>query len=130
MSIRMLQVTALAIASVATPALAHHSFSMFDATKDVVVEGTVKSFAWTNPHVWIDLNVAKAGGGAETWGLESQSVGILFRQGWKASSLKPGDKIKVQLHPMKDGKPGGQVMKVILADGSELITSMARRPAS
>lgn len=118
---------ALAIGSTAAPAFAHHSFSMFDAAKDVVIEGTVKSYAWTNPHVWIDVDVAKAGGGTETWGLESQSVGILFRQGWKADSVKPGDKIKVEIHPLKDGTPGGQVMRVMLPDGSELLTNMARR---
>jgi hypothetical protein len=29
-------------------ALAHHSFSMFDAEKTVVLSGTVKELEWTN----------------------------------------------------------------------------------
>lgn len=129
MSKRLFPAIALTLAFGVTPALAHHSFSMFDATRDVTVAGTVKSYAWTNPHVWVDLEVAKPGGGTEIWGLESRSLGILSRLGWKGTSLKPGDKVRVQLHPMKDGKPGGQVMKIMLADGSQLSAQNTARPA-
>jgi hypothetical protein len=124
----VLAVTATAFC--ATSALAHHSFAMFDAAKDVSIEGTVADFSWTNPHVWIDVMVTDAQGKAQKWGLESQSVGILFRQGWGPDSVKPGDKIKAELHPMKDGTPGGQLMKLTFPDGRELLTSMARRPAA
>lgn len=113
----------------ASGASAHHSFAMFDPTKDVTIEGTVSAFSWQNPHVWIDVTVQVDGKG-QNWGLESQSVGILYRQGWKADSLKPGDKIIAMLHPMRDGTPGGQLMSIKLPDGRELVTSMARRPAA
>jgi hypothetical protein len=113
----------------AEPALAHHSFAMFDADKDQTIEGTVADFAWTNPHIWVDLLVTDADGKSQKWGLETQSIGILYRQGWTPDSLKRGDKVKAQLHPMKDGTPGGQLMKIVFPDGRELLTSMARRPA-
>ena len=110
----------------ASGASAHHSFAMFDALKEMTIEGTVSAFTWQNPHVWIDVMVGE-GGTAKKWGVESQSTGILFRQGWGPNSVKVGERIKLQIHPMKNGNPGGQLMKVTLADGRELLTSMARR---
>src|SRR5688572_16372208 len=84
--------------------LAHHSFAMFDNTRHVQVEGIVKEYQWTQPHVWLDIMVAnKEGGGSVLWGLESQSPGILHRRGWTPESFKPGDKVVVDVFPMKDG---------------------------
>ena len=107
-------------------ALAHHSFAMFDANKEVTVEGTVKNFSWANPHVWIDVLVPNDKGEPQQWGLEAQNLGELYRRGWTAGSLKPGDKIAVQIHPMKDGSHGGQVMKATFADGRPIGTALAR----
>lgn len=109
------------------PALAHHSFAMFDAEKDVTIEGEVIAYSWFNPHVWIDVMVSDGRGAQQRWGLESQSLGILARLGWRQDSMKAGDRVLVDLHPMKDGTPGGQVMKVTLPDGKVLLTGMARR---
>ena len=108
-------------------ALAHHSFAMFDTTKQVSVQGVVKQFTWANPHVWLDVVVTDDKGQAQTWGLESLAVGLLYRDGWTADSLKPGDKVTVLLHPMRDGTNGGQLMKVTLPDG-RVLNSGAGRP--
>jgi hypothetical protein len=120
-------VVAAGVSVSAGAAWAHHSFAMFDVTKVTTIEGTVKDYAWTNPHVWVDLMVPNSSGVMERWGLESQSVGILYRMGWKSDSLKPGDKVTVTPHPMKNGTVGGQVMKIATADGRELTTAMNRR---
>jgi hypothetical protein len=114
------------------PALAHHSFSMFDRDKEVTKTGTVKSFAWTNPHVWLDVMVAGDNDAVQIWGLEAQTPAILYRGGWKQDSLKPGDKVTVLLHPMRDGTLGGQLMKVTFADGQVLNAGgpPAARPAN
>jgi hypothetical protein len=109
-----------ALLALAAPALAHHSFSMFDRDKQVTIVGTVKSFAWTNPHVWIDVLVDGDDSAAKVWGLEAQSPAILYRGRWKQDSLKAGDKVTVVLHPMRDGTLGGQLVKVTLADGDVL----------
>lgn len=101
----------------AQPAMAHHSFAMFDVSKEVTVQGVVKQFTWSNPHVWLDIVVNGDNGQAQTWGLESLAVGLLYRQGWTSDSLKPGDKITVVVHPMRDGTFGGQLMRVTLGDG-------------
>ena len=108
------------------PALAHHSFAMFDTTKEIRVQGVVKQFTWANPHVWLDIVVTDDKGQPQTWGLESLAVGLLYRQGWSADSLKPGDKVTVQLHPMRDGTFGGQLMQVVLADGRVLNSTNGR----
>ena len=76
----------LAAAAVyAVPAFAHHSFAMFDATKTVTLEGSIKEFQWTNPHAWILVNVNN-----DQWAIEMNGPGALVRDGWKPKTLTPG----------------------------------------
>jgi hypothetical protein len=128
-SVRLSLGAAACFAAYFAPAVAsaHHSFAMFDVAKQVTVQGVVKQFTWANPHVWLDVVVTDEKGQAQTWGLESLAVGLLYRDGWTADSLKPGDKVTVLLHPMRDGTAGGQLMKVTLADG-RVLNSGAGRP--
>lgn len=99
---------ALAIAAaIAVPASAHHSYAMFAVDKNIAVEGTVKQFMWTNPHSWIRLEVADATGKQQEWNVEMGSLTILVNLGWTPKTLQPGDKIKMTIHPMKSGLPGG-----------------------
>ena len=109
--------TAFAGLAMAEPALAHHSFAMFDNTKTISVQGTVAEWQWTNPHTFIDLVVVSPDGKSTKWPLEGQSPNILIRQGWSATGFKVGDKITVTAHPLKSGDPGGSIMAVTLADG-------------
>lgn len=102
----------------AVPALAHHSFAMFDATKATKLEGTVAEFQWTNPHAWIIMNVDNATGGQDKWAIEMGGPGGLARQGWVPKTLTPGMKISAVIHPLKDGTHGGQFMAVTLPDGT------------
>jgi hypothetical protein len=102
----------------AAPAFAHHSFAMFDREKPVTLSGVVKDFQWTNPHVWIQLVVEDAKGAPQEWGVECTSVNFMRRQGWDRTSLKPGDKVKLVIFPLKDGSPGGQFNKLVELNGS------------
>ena len=95
----------------AAPASAHHSFAMFDAQKTQTLEGTVKDFQWTNPHSWIQLSVKDATGKDVEWSIEAGSPNTLSRSGWRHGSLKPGDRAVLVIHPMKDGSPGGSLVK-------------------
>jgi hypothetical protein len=105
-------------ALLAGPALAHHSFSMFDHEKTLSVAGTVKEFEYTNPHAWLHiLTVDEKTGRSVEWSFEMGGPGQISAQGWKPDSVKPGDKITVQMHPLKDGSRGGQYMSATLADG-------------
>lgn len=103
-----------------TAALAHHSFAMFDQSRQVSLKGTVREFQWTNPHAFIHLDVTNASGGTDTWQVELNSPNNLKRQGWKSSSLKPGDQVTLILNPLKDGTKGGLFVAVTLPDGSVL----------
>lgn len=110
--------------ALAAPASAHHSAAMFDRDKELKLEGTVKSFGWTNPHSWIEVDVANPKGEVETWGVECNSPNNLARMGWKSTSLKPGDKVTISVHPLRTGERGGSFMKVTFADGRVLSDSI------
>jgi hypothetical protein len=78
----------------------------------------VKDFEWINPHAWISIMVANQTGGVpEEWSLEMGAPGQLSVSGLRPDTLKPGDKVTVRGHPMKNGSRGGQYMSVTLADG-------------
>jgi hypothetical protein len=119
---------AMAMAVAAMPAAAHHSTAMFDASKTVTVEGTVRQFLWTNPHSWIYLTVADANGQTAEWPIELGGPGGLLRQGWTAKTLTPGMKVKATVHPLREGKAGGQFVSLILPDGKQLGDSSADVP--
>jgi Family of unknown function (DUF6152) len=112
---------AIAAMLMASSGLAHHSFAMFDQSKTVTLQGTVKDFRWTNPHVFVQLLVKNDGGGEGEWSIEMTSPEHLVRVGWKPVTLKPGDKITLVIHPMRDGVKGGQYLSGTGPDGQPLI---------
>ena len=97
-------------------ASAHHSFAMFDQTRQVSITGTVKNFQWTNPHAFIELEAPDG----KLWSVELNSPNNLVRQGWKRTALKSGDKVTVVLNPLRDGKTGGLFDAVTLPSGQVL----------
>ena len=120
------------ILAVAAPLLAHHSFSMFEMTKDVAYKGTVVEYRWVNPHVHMTLQVDAGSGDPTTvgtWDIEGASTNIMARQGWTRASFKAGDKITVIAHPLKDGTKGASMFYVILPDGKRLYQDIARPKA-
>ena len=98
-------------------ALAHHSFAMFDQSTTVTLEGAVKEFRWTNPHVFIEMLVKNESGAEEQWSIEMTSPEHLARAGWRPATLKPGDAITLSIHPMRDGIKGGQYLSGIGPNG-------------
>lgn len=105
---------------VASPVTAHHSGAMFDAAKTVSLTGAVREFEWTNPHCYIQLVVKGGNGQDEEWSLEMGAPMHLQRLGWRKSSLKPGDRIVVTIHPLRNGAKGGEVQTATTADGKPL----------
>ena len=101
-------------------AFAHHSPIVFDRTKQVTITGTVTEFRWGNPHSWIHIDVADADGKIANWSIEMNPASHLAREGWKSSTLKPGDKISVTVFPLRNDEKGGQYISVTLPDGSKL----------
>jgi hypothetical protein len=114
----------LLVGAWSTLALAHHSFAMFDATKSVSQKGVVKGMEWTNPHVWLHLAVQEKGKEV-VYNYEGAAIAVLKRVGWMRDSVKAGDVVTVVGHPYKDGRPGGSIEHLVLADGSKLGTGDA-----
>ena len=110
------------------PLLAHHSFTMFDMTKQKALTGNVTDFQWSNPHVYIEVDVPDDKGAVTHWSVEMGSPSILMQSGWKFSSIKKGDKISVVINPLKNGQQGGFLTKATLPDGRVLGNGPGREP--
>ena len=100
----------------AGPAAAHHSFAMFDSTKTMTMDATVVQFQFTNPHSWLEIDV-KGPDGIKHWSLEMNNLVALRRSGWRQGTVKPGDKVKVVMHPIRDGSLAGQLISMTTPDG-------------
>jgi hypothetical protein len=107
-------ISAVAVASVS---MAHHSGAMFDNTKTVTLEGTVKEFQFTNPHSWLHIMVKGADGKEVEWAFENEGPSSLKRMGIEASTFKAGDQVTVVASPMRDGRPAGAWRSIKKADG-------------
>lgn len=104
-------------------AFAHHSFAMFDRTRTVTVEGTVREFQWSNPHAYIQL-VSKDSAGREVeWSLEMGAPMYLYARGWRPRTLRPGTKVSIDLYPLRSGEPGGVVLDVSDENGKAIGTN-------
>ncbi len=114
-----LTVTGL-LAVAAAPLAAHHSFAAFNMTAEKTVEGTVKQVEWTNPHIWLWIDVPNDKGGKDAYGFEGMSPNFLERRGWTRTTLKPGDKITVTFHPLREGNNGGMFMTGKMESGKVL----------
>jgi uncharacterized protein YcnI len=111
------------------PVFAHHSFAMFELTKDVTYKGTVVEYRWENPHTHIIMKVPE--GAADpatvgTWDMEGGSTNIMARQGWNKSTYKAGDPVTIVAHPMKDGSKGASLFYALMPDGTRLYHDIAR----
>jgi hypothetical protein len=104
-------------------ALAHHSNVMYDKDKEVTLKGTVKEFAFANPHVSILIAVSDANGVTTDWTFEGASTRGMVNAGWRKSTLKPGDSVTIVGHPLRDGQHGAQLLRAILSDGTILQAS-------
>jgi hypothetical protein len=111
----------------AAPGMAHHSFVMFDTSKQVTLTGSVTSFEWTNPHSYIEIDVPE-GGAVKHWSIEMGSPSILRNSGWKHKTLMPGDRITLIINPLKNGNPGGLLVQATLPDNRKLGNGPGREP--
>ena len=106
--------------SLAATSYAHHATASFDMTNSATVKGTVTGYDWTNPHVYIYLDVKNDKGATEKWSVEMASTGMLARAGWKRDTVKPGDEITVIGNRAKDGRPFLHLSKLVFANGQQL----------
>jgi hypothetical protein len=128
--LRPLVVIVLVLGQAATVAVyAHHSFAMFDTVNRVTLTGTVTTFEWTNPHVYIEIDVPDPKGVLKHWSIELGSPSILMQSGWKFTAVKVGDRLTLLVNPLKSGQPGGMLVQATLADGRVLTNGPGGGPA-
>ena len=113
--------TAALLLGVGLPAAAHHSFAIFEHSKTLTLKGTVQSFQWTNPHGYIDLEVADGPPGIDRYTLELTSINMLRRAGWKSSDVSVGDKVTAIVAPLMNGQQGGLLLELKMEDGRTLV---------
>jgi hypothetical protein len=103
------------------PAWAHHAFAAeFDAKKPVKFKATVTKMEWTNPHVWIRVDVKQPNGTVEKWSIEAGTPNVLFRRGFTKQSLLPGTEIVIDGYRAKDGSRRANGRNLTLPDGKTL----------
>ena len=126
MSPKSVVLAACLLLGFANLAAAHHSSAAYDHEHPQKMEGTVKQVNWTNPHItFVIESDAKDGKDAGSWVFEVSSPGVLTRSGWNKRSLQVGDHAVFQYSPLRDGKPGGYLRKVVLPSGQELTYTLS-----
>jgi hypothetical protein len=117
----ILTAAALGFGLLAAPALAHHSFAMFDSAHPGSINGIVKELNWTNPHISLLVyRDGKTGGAAEVWTFEGAGPATLTRAGWSKRSMQPGDKVLVNYLPLRGGGNSGEIKSIVLPSGKVL----------
>ena len=113
------------------PALAHHSFAMFDRTKEVELKNAiVKEWDWTSPHAWLYVLVPNGTAEPDHYSVEGGNPGILRREGFAKGSFSAGDKVTVYICPLKNGTKGGSLLAVVLPNGKMLGQRLAGQESS
>jgi hypothetical protein len=107
--------------AIGLPVAAHHSFAIFDHTQTYTLKGTVRAFQWTNPHGYIDLEVAEGPPGIERYTVELTSINMLRRAGWKSSDVHEGDEVTAVVAPLLNGQHGGLLLELKVPDGRTLV---------
>jgi hypothetical protein len=104
----------------ASPAIfAHHSSAGYDMEHPVSMKGVVTNIEWTNPHVFIFLDVKDDSGAAVEWRVEGNSPNMLVRTGWKREMIKSGDQLTVNGAPERNGTKVLRLITLTLANGQK-----------
>jgi len=117
---RLLPFTLVTSLLMASAAMAHHSFAMFDRSVEKVATGKVVRWAFNAPHSWLYVNVKNADGSETLWGFEGSAPPSLLQRGISGNTFKPGETVTISYCPLKDGRAGGGLGWARLADGTFL----------
>jgi Family of unknown function (DUF6152) len=103
-------------------ALAHHGAATFDTGKELMLEGTVTEWVWSNPHCFLKFEAKDQSGSVRTWTVETSNPPDMVNRGWSRRSFKAGDRVTATVEPVKSGNPVGRLLQVKFADGRILST--------
>jgi hypothetical protein len=121
MKLTPLALLPLAAVLIAAPALAHHSFAMFDNTRSVTLHGKVTAYQWTNPHSYLEVDAEDGNGGTKHYTMEMTSPNMLHRGGWSSRTVKAGDVVTAVMSPLRDGQAGGLLLELTLPNGKKML---------
>ena len=111
---------ALALLFFSVPMFAHHGSAAFDMGKRLTMKGTVTEWIWANPHCFLKYDSTDASGNVAHWVVETSNPPDMINSGWTKQSLKPGDQVTITVEPVKNGRPVGHLLEVVLPDGKKL----------
>src|SRR4249920_1780446 len=121
MNVRAMPILCLMALGTATSLSAHHSTVAYSLQSIVLKNATMTKVVWAHPHIVLTFTVKETNGAVSTWSTESGSPGSVARLGWNRNSVKPGDKVTIELFPAKNGAHVGRLKKVVFPDGRELL---------
>ena len=111
-----------ALFAVGAPLAAHHSWtSDYDAGKPVKVQGVVTKVEWTNPHVYLYIDVPGRAGATTNWGFEMGPPHMLQKAGWKKNSLSIGEEISIEGWQARDGSNTANARRVTRTASGEVL---------
>lgn len=111
----------LVLLAPAERAFPHHSIgAYYDTATQMTVKGTVTSVEWTNPHMFVHLDVRDDQGRVTSWAIETDSPNVLSRAGWTRTTLRPGDEVSATGYPSKKGPAALRLVTLALADGRKI----------
>jgi len=110
----------LAVSIFCAPLAAHHGYAAYDTDKKVTVKGTVTDWRWSNPHCVLQLDVTDGTGQVSHWVAETENPATMARNGWSKEAIKVGDQITVSAIPVKNGRPVGRILELVLPNGQHL----------
>lgn len=114
------------LALAAAPVQGHHAFAAeFDAKKPVKFKAVVRRMEWTNPHVWIHVDVKQTSGAVERWAIEAGTPNVLYRRGFTKQDLLPGTEIVIDGYRAKDGSRRANGRDLTLPNGRTLFLGSA-----
>ena len=111
---------AATVLTLSAPLFAHHGNAALDVGKKVTVKGTVTEWLWANPHCWLKVDVKDDSGKVVNWVGETNNAADMIEKGWSKQTFKVGDQVSVTMEPVKNGKPAGKVLEVVLPNGQTL----------
>src|ERR1700722_18901672 len=113
--------------TLSVPLPAHHGNAAFDVGKRVTVTGTVTEWLWANPHCWLKVDVKDDKGNITHWVAETNNAPDMIERGWSMRTFKPGDEVTLTVEPVKNGRPAGKVLEVVLPNGQKLGMAYIKR---
>lgn len=112
---------AIAIALICGTLSAHHSTVAYSEKSIVLKNATIAKVIWASPHIVLTFGVKETSGAVTNWSVETGSPGSVARVGWNRNSVKPDDKVTIELYPARNGAHVGRLKKLVFADGRELL---------